>query len=180
MPPLTRPEQHGPVEPRGLGGAPCPLAQPLRHSPARPTAEPSLRAGSARWSAVRAGVAVRGGDVAARPKPRRRSDYLRGRSAGSGGAAAGEGQGARAGHPFQGAGSAPVDVGREDARLRGSRVKATTRDADFQPLSPTYSSPFPWPLASLNATSRCGSLKCYPWDRVPAPPINSGVTDPMI
>lgn len=123
---------------------------------------------------------LRGGDAAARPKHRRRSDYLRGRSAGSGGAAAGEGQGARAGHPFQGAGSAPVDVGREDARLRGSRVKATTRDADFQPPSPTYSSPFPWPLASLNATSRCGSLKCYPWDRVPAPPINSGVTDPMI
>lgn len=52
-PPLTRPEQHGPVEPRGLGGPPCPLAQPLRHAPTRPTAERSLRAGSAQWNGVR-------------------------------------------------------------------------------------------------------------------------------
>lgn len=119
---------------------------------------------------------LRGGDAAPRPKPRRRSDYLRGPSARSGGAAVGERQGARAGHPVQGAGSARVNVRREDAWLRGSRVKATTRHADFQPPPPTHSSPFPWPLASLNATSRCGSLKCYPWDRIPAPPINSCVT----
>ena len=47
LPSLTRPEQHGPVEPGGLGGAPCPLAQPLRHAPARPTAVPALRGRSA-------------------------------------------------------------------------------------------------------------------------------------
>jgi hypothetical protein len=29
---LTRLEQHSPVEPGGLGGPPCPLAQPLRHA----------------------------------------------------------------------------------------------------------------------------------------------------
>lgn len=51
--PLTRPEQHGPVEPGGLGGPPWPLAQPLRHAPAHPTAERSLRAGSAQWNVVR-------------------------------------------------------------------------------------------------------------------------------
>lgn len=45
--PLTGPEQHGPVQPGGLGGHPRPLAQPLRHAPARRTAEPALRAGSA-------------------------------------------------------------------------------------------------------------------------------------
>lgn len=87
-PPLTRPEQHGPVEPRGLGGAPCPLAQPLRHPPAR-----------ACGAGTEGGERTPGRSVPAavtrspRPKPRRRSDYLRGRSAGSRGTAAGEGPG---------------------------------------------------------------------------------------
>lgn len=47
MPSLTGPEQHGPVETRGLGGVPWPLAQPLRHAPVRPTVESALRTGSA-------------------------------------------------------------------------------------------------------------------------------------
>lgn len=48
VPPLTGPEQHRPVEPGGLGRAPRALARPLRHEPARRTAEPAPREGSAR------------------------------------------------------------------------------------------------------------------------------------
>ena len=41
LPPLTRPEQHRPVEPRSLGRPPRPLAQPLRHALALLTAPPA-------------------------------------------------------------------------------------------------------------------------------------------
>lgn len=44
-PGLTRPEQHGPVEPGGLVGSQCPLAQPLCHEPEVPgPARPEPRA----------------------------------------------------------------------------------------------------------------------------------------
>lgn len=52
LPPLTGPEQHGPVEAGGLAGPPDPLAQPLRHAPVHGSAEPALQAGSAPRSAV--------------------------------------------------------------------------------------------------------------------------------
>lgn len=56
LPSLTGPEQHGPVETRGLGGVPWPLTQPLRHAPVRSTAEPALRTGSARGIVLQAGA----------------------------------------------------------------------------------------------------------------------------
>lgn len=77
--PLTGPEQHGPVQPGGLGGHPRPLAQPLRHAPARPTAEPALRAGSAEQRGLRS----------LRPKPA--AGQVTGAAAVGRGGAAGEG-----------------------------------------------------------------------------------------
>lgn len=63
LPSLTGPEQHGPVETRGLGGVPCPLAQPLRHAPLRQTVEPALRTGSAPECSTSEPECLRSGDV---------------------------------------------------------------------------------------------------------------------
>lgn len=97
---LTRPEQHGPVEPRGLGGAPRPLARPLRHAPARPTAERPLRTRSAAPDPARRPGCLRAGDANRGPDPA--ADRVTAAAGAPGAEAprrAGQGSGARAGVP---------------------------------------------------------------------------------
>ena len=100
LPSLTRPEQHCPVEPGGLGGAPCPLAQPLRHAPARPTAVPALRAAAQRRILLRGPECLRAGDANRGPNPA--ADRVTTAAAASGEEAPpreGQSSGARAGIP---------------------------------------------------------------------------------
>lgn len=77
LPSLTGPEQHGPVETRGLGGVPCPLAQPLRHAPLRQTVEPALRTGSAPECSTSGPSASAAVTCQPGPKPCCRSSYHR-------------------------------------------------------------------------------------------------------
>lgn len=88
----------------------------------------------------------------------------------------GTGARARVGLPRQAAGRARASVWWEDpwAPVPGPRREPGVLIPRW---SPTYSASFPWPLASPRAcTSRCGVLRCHPWDPNPAPPINSCVT----
>lgn len=143
LPLLTRPEQHCPVESRGLGGAPCPLAQPLRHASAPLTAERALRARSARWSAVRGWTVSAAVTRLQGQKPtedRVTAGILTpGTEAplgeGRGGGGKGSGRCPRPGS-WQGAGERLVG----GLLAHGSRSKVGTGSLEFQLWSPTYSS----------------------------------------
>lgn len=109
--PLTRPEQHGPVEPGGLGGPPWPLAQPLRHALTHRTAERSLRAGNAQWNVVRSPSVS-----AAVTRPRGLNPVADQVTSAARAPPAEAPRGEGAGIPALAAGSAPqVSVGREDS-----------------------------------------------------------------
>lgn len=87
--PLTRSEQHGPVEPGGLVRPPCPLIQPLSH------ALIAADCGAHRGSLV-PDKRLRHSDATQPPKARHGSGYLGGCLRGGRRAAAGEGRGAGA------------------------------------------------------------------------------------
>lgn len=105
------------------------------------------------------------------PQPERRA----GRGGTAGGGIEGRGKGRYA---ARSAVRAQVRVRCKDSWPRGSRAKG---EPDVLILALVTHllfliSPFPWLLASLNATSRCGILKWHPWNHVPVPPINNCVT----
>lgn len=149
MLPLTGPEQHRPVEPGGLGGHPCPLAQPLRHAPARPTAEPTLSAGSARCSGVPSRQVS-----AAEARTRRGSGYQRGGRRARRRRGGGTGARARVGLP------ARQPAGRGEASGPRSRVQGENRRPDSQVASHLL---YFLPLAAGPAECwhhRCGVPRC--------------------
>lgn len=155
LPPLTRPEQHRPVEPRSLGRPPRPLAQPLRHALALLTAPPApappARAHRRRQTLSTSAMVTRiEVQTPSRIRLLRQSER-RPRGARGGGTGAGAVAGSI---PAQAA-----DCHRLAFWSLGPTREPRTVCPDFQPWPPTYSSLFTWQLALLNATSTCRVLK---------------------